>query len=196
LGISLAWVAIEAAAPEDIRPLLGLAETGSGGNFYSFPIADISLANGWYLLTAMRCDHAIRSDRTLSKLSITNTVVACSIEEHVMFISASLWRDGNELWSVTHRGGDFGDTDLVVKGAPPDNFEDVRARCFSAQEQGRHDILRVDYVADIPLILAESITGFRHDTSNPEIVASGFRALQQESTGLLGPSTKPKWKFW
>jgi hypothetical protein len=141
-----------------------------------------------------RCDHAIRSEPVLSELSFSASVIACSIEEHVMFMSSALFGD-QEIWSVQHRGGDCGDTDLVVKGLPPDNLKDLSARCFAAQESARSDSIGVDYVADIPMLLAKSIAGFKCDEINPETDAA-FRALHQEPTGLLARATRPRWKFW
>jgi hypothetical protein len=182
-------------AAEDVRAVLGLSETGPSGEFYDFPIAGVTLANGWYLITATRCDHAIRSEAILPELSSTASVIACSIEEHVMFMSSALWRRGQEIWSVQHRGGDYGNTDLVIKGLPPDNFEDLRAHCFAAQESARDDSIGVDYVADIPMLLAKSIVGFKYDEINPETEAR-FRALRQEPTGLLARAMRSRWKFW
>lgn len=180
---------------KDVQAALGLVETGASGGFYDFPIAGVALSNGWYLLAAKPCDHAIRSERILSELSSKASIVACSIEEHVMFMAAALWREGNEIWSVQHRGGDYSDTDLVVKGALPENFEEVRARCLEAQESAHGDSIGVDYVADIPLLLAKSMVGFKHDETNTQI-DENFRALRQEPTGLLARATRPKWKFW
>jgi hypothetical protein len=196
MGISLAWVGVKAAIAEDVRAMLGLIETGAIGRYFDFPISGLSLQNSWYLLAAKPCDHAIRSEPILSSLSAKTSVVACSIEEHVMFMSAALWRNGREIWSVQHRGGDYGDTDLVIKGSPPDSFEELRSRCFAAQESARGDEVGVDYVADIPLELARSIVGFKHDEANPEIDDARFRALRQEPTGLLAKATRPRWKFW
>jgi hypothetical protein len=193
VGVSLAWIGIQAMTAKEVDATLGLTETGSHGIFYEFPIAGLALPNGWYLLTAKPSDHAICSEPFLSELSTAASVVACSIEEHVMFASAAFWRDGREVWSVQHQG-DKAVTDLVVKGVPPSNFEDLRARCFAAQESAEPD--DVDYVFDIPLDLAKSIVGFRHDQINPEIDDTSFRALAKGPVGLLAKVMKPKWKFW
>jgi len=193
MGVSLAWIGVQAMAAKDVQGALGLVETGASGSLYDFPIAGMALSNGCYLLTATPCDHAICSEPVLSGLSTKASIVACSIEEHVMFMSAALWRHGEAIWSVQHRGGDYGDTDLVVEGALPENFAELRARCFAAQESAGGN--GVDYVADIPLLLAKSIVGFKHDETNTEI-DENFRALRQEPTGLLARATRPKWKFW
>ncbi len=67
--------------------MLGLSETGASGGLYDFPITGAGLANGWYLITAMQCDHAIRSEAVLRELSSMASAIACSIEKHVMFMS-------------------------------------------------------------------------------------------------------------
>jgi hypothetical protein len=113
-----------------------------------------------------------------------------------MFMSAALWRDGKEIWSVEHRGGDYGDTDLVVKGVPPDGFVEVRARCFAAQESASDASVGVDYVADIPLELARSIVGFRHDEVNPEIDDASFQSLRPEPSGPLAKAARPRRRIW
>jgi hypothetical protein len=196
MGISLAWVGVQAMTAGDVQSTIGLTDTGLSGHYYDFPIVGLAIPNNWYLLAAKSCDHAIRSNPILSKLSARTSVIACSIEEHVMFMSAALWRDSREIWSVQHRGGDYGDTDLIVKGALPDTFDDVRARCFAAQESASATGVGVDYVADIPLELARSIVGFRHDEINPGIGDKSFRALRAEPTGLLAKAARPSWKFW
>lgn len=113
-----------------------------------------------------------------------------------MFMSAALWRGGREIWGVRHRGGDFGDTDLVVEGTPPDVFQDLRASYLETQTSLRGTDPRVDYVADIPLELARSVVGFRYDVINPGIDDTTFRALRSDPAGLLAQAARPRWKFW
>jgi len=196
MGVSLAWVGVQATSAHDIHAILGLTEAGPSGHFLDFALSGFALASGWHLIVAKPCDHAIRSDRVLAALSSQTSVVACSVEEHVMFMSAESWRGSEQVWDVKHRGGDFGDSDLVVIGAPPDPFEDLRFRCLSAQESAIRSGLSVDHVADIPLELARSIVGFRHDVTNPGIDERTFQALRADPAGLLAQAARPWWKFW
>ena len=133
MGISLAWIGVQARTPNDVQEMLGLTETGASGEFFDFAIAGIVLPNDWYLLTALSCDHWIRSDVILAELSAHTPVVACSIEEHVMFVSTAQWRAGEQVWSVQHRGGDYGVDDLVIEGTPPDYVPEIhrlRGECL------------------------------------------------------------------
>ena len=199
MGVSLAWLGIQTTAAEEVQARLGVSETGESGDYYDFPMAGLMLANHWYLLTAKGCEHPILSERVLSDLSAGISLVACSIEEHVMVQSAAFWRGGKEIWSVLHRGGDYGILDLVVKGLPPDPFNDLRTRTFALQSSEGGADADVDYIADIPLELARSIVGFKHDEVNPGI-DDNFRELREGSNGLLARSSPSSagrwWKPW
>jgi len=116
-----------------------------------------------------------------------------------MYSSAACWRDGQEIWRVQHQG----DRDVLhieITGTPPENFEDLRARQFA--EQAENDRARakgdygVDCIFDIPLELARSMVGFRHDLNNPGIDENGFRELRQQPGAGLLASARPWWKFW
>ena len=202
MGVSLSWIGVHPTTTNDLYTKLGLSETGRAGDYYDFPIAGQTFPSGWCVLIGKQCDHPILSNEVLSVLSAERSVIACSIEEHVMHMSAALWHDGRETWSMQHRGGDYGIMDLVVKGAPPDSFGDLRAHYFTLQEEAGGDSADVDHIADIPLRLAQSFVGFKHDEFN-RTIDDGFRELRQEPAGLLaqagkaaGKATRTRRKFW
>ena len=114
-----------------------------------------------------------------------------------MFVSTAQWRAGEQVWSVQHRGGDYGVDDLVIEGTPPEPFEEIRARCFAAQQAARHDKIAVDYVFDIPVELGRSIVGFRHDQADAHTDAN-FRELHigPDSRLTRAAARPPWWKFW
>jgi hypothetical protein len=119
MGYSLAWVGLENALAAELYAERAVVESGARGHFYAFPIAGLALPNKWYVLTAKGCDHSIGSSRVLSSLSAKRTIVACVAEEHMMYSSCALWREGQQVWAVRHRGGDFGIMDLVTEGSLP-----------------------------------------------------------------------------
>src|SRR5262249_27451722 len=133
VGFSLSWIAIEGTSSDLLLNQLGLSETGEQGFMLEFPLAGLMLPSGWYLIMAKGCDHRMLSDQVLGSLSTGASVVACSVEEHVMFASATLWREGRKVWSVRHRGGDHGIMDLTVDGVPPDDFDRIRSELFNNQ---------------------------------------------------------------
>jgi len=112
-----------------------------------------------------------------------------------MFVRASAWSNGREVWSMQHDGNDAAVMDLAVQGSPPESFNALRERCVAQQAaDGGKD--NVDYVFEIPLELAKSIVGFKHDEITSEIDSESFWALRQGTTGLLTAARKPWWKIW
>jgi hypothetical protein len=196
MGVSLSWIGVYAMAASELYTKLGLAETGQNGDYYDFPIAGVMLSTNWFLLTAKGCDHSIVSRRVLSAVSAGSSAIGCSIEEHVMYQSATMWRDGQEVWRVQHRGGDYGIMDLVVSGSLPESFQDLRASFYAAQAAAGGAHASVDHIACIPLELARSIVGFKHDEVNPGIELNSFRELREEPIGLLFEDIRSRSKFW
>jgi len=196
MGVSLSWIAIEGKSSEALHSQLGLSETGEQGGVLDFPMVGLTLPSGWYLLVAKGCDHKMLSDRVLGNLSSEASVIGCAVEEHVMFSSAMLWREGGRIWSIRHRGGDYGIMDLVADGQPPSSFDQLRAEFFSKQQSEGGESADVDLIFDIPLELAKSFVGFKHDEKTPDVEDDGFRALKVELGGFLAEATKPWWKIW
>ena len=76
-----------------------------------------------------------------------------------MFSMACAFAKGREIWRVSHEA-ERGITHLDVTGTPPKNFEEIRTRLLRQQTD---DPGGADYVFDIPVDLAQSLTGFRYD---------------------------------
>jgi len=87
----------------------------------------------------------------------------CFVEEHVMCSCTAGWREGRLVWSVDHFA-DRGVENLQVKGEPPAPFAAIRDRLRGEQAAAGGQKAGVDYIFDIPVELAEILTGYRHDT--------------------------------
>ena len=196
MGYSLAWCAIEGKATEIIHQQLGLAATGEFSDYGVATIVGRYLPSGWYLIIAKGCDHKLISDGILQEISSDCSVIACSIEEHVMFCSAANWKDGQRKWFVQHRGGDYGPADLSSLGTPPPVFAMLRDHYISRQDVEGGEKAEVDWLFEIPLELAKSFVGFRHDESTPGIEDGSFEILHLSQNGLLAHSSRPWWRFW
>lgn len=80
--------------------------------------------------------------------------------EHAMISYASCWQGSHRIWEVRHDGGEHLETagDLPSEFA---GFRNIALHRQRTQEEPRE--LRVDYVFDVPLETAATITGYRHD---------------------------------
>ena len=79
-----------------------------------------------------------------------------------MVSSAANWKDGVQVWSVTH-DTQQGDRHLDVQGALPVAFPAIRDRL--TEEQQKDD--GVDFIFNIPVDLAKEMTGYSHEERPP-----------------------------
>jgi hypothetical protein len=118
-------------------------------------------------------------------VSHVGETVYCFVEEHVMVSAASLWRDGKQVWRVTHDGQESADH-LSTDGVAPPAFASIRDKYLAVQAAEREE--DVDHIFDIPVELARELTGFRHD-QEPLGVSDG------EPFEVLEPIRKKWWSF-
>ena len=91
----------------------------------------------------------------------------CLVEEHVMASASELWRGGTRTWWISHEGED-GPKGLAVEGDMPDCFASIRREMEDAQRAAGGNAAGVDYIFEIPLRVAHTLVGFKHDEVTPE----------------------------
>jgi hypothetical protein len=192
MGFSVSWLAVSGKEEGLLLAELGLARTGERGAFAGSAIVGCGLAWGWYLIGAKRVDHWLVSESSLARVSSGCSAVACSIEEHVMFSAATLWRDGRRIWRVEHQS-ELGPAHLAVVGTPPDDFEEVRRHYEAEQAADEGAAMPVDFIFEIPLALASKLVGFKHDEATERFSIESFddfEVLRDER------QARPWWRFW
>ncbi|MDA9497880.1 hypothetical protein XI05_10460 [Bradyrhizobium sp. CCBAU 11357] len=117
------------------------------------------------------------------KLSASAEIVVLSVEEHVMFSHAQVWRDGRQCWSLQH-SGDVDTTNLKSSGDLPPLFDKLR------RDQEELSALDQDFF-DIPVKLTEHITGFRYDQNYVWETEETYTVLAATAS-----ARRPFWKFW
>jgi hypothetical protein len=176
MGFSVSWMAVQGCDVAEAAEALGV-EIGDG------PASDLperdcigQLPEGWVLVWIEDFD-ALRKGRFAPLLKF-GPAVACAVEEHVMVQEARGYRDGVEVWRVTHDcTASESIYHLDLAGEPPANFEAIRSAGFKAQEGEGGEDAGVDLICDVPLDLAKSICGFKHDEDPPE--GATFRLLRR-----------------
>jgi hypothetical protein len=189
MGYAISWLAVQTDAPDRLLSRLALSRTGEPDEEYETPVSGGPLKKGWFLVVANDCAHRIVGEQLLADLSNDHDLVACSIEEHVMFSTATLWRSGRKQWSVTHDSS-RGIRDLQVSGAPPASLEQHESRCAAQLNAEGGEESEVDYLFDVPLELAKELTGFKHD----EVTDCHERPLEALKDDR--PKPRPWWKLW
>lgn len=190
MGASMAWVAVQSKDDAAVLRALNATPTADHDELFESELAGVRLRDGWYLIVAQGCDSALVSDESLSTLSRIGPLVACSLEEHVMFSSARSWRDGRQIWSVSH-DAEQDVLNLETDGDLPEIFSTLRASAVQAQEQEGGSASEVDHIFEAPLSLAQHLTGFKHDES-PDC----FGDAKPVRLERMADRARPWWKFW
>lgn len=198
LGWSCSWIAVRGGDPDSVLSELALVRTGE---FWEMPEEDwscASLPNGWFVVfSARHCEPSRFNAASLARLSAQCELVASAVEEHVMFSSASYWKDGKNLWSVVH-DAQRSIYHIAAKGELPTSFASIEGNARASQDAEGGTEADVDRMFDVPLNVGAELTGFRHDQDISDPVESPFEILHTpDSQKAAGPATKkPWWKVW
>jgi hypothetical protein len=193
MGFSQSWVAVRGKPRAAVLEALGLHGTGKREEIAESPIVGAELPRGWFLIVTDRACHRFLDDRVLEGLSAGCEIVAGYVEEHVMVSTAAGWNDGHMTWSVTHDA----QTDiehLEAQGELPAVFGAIRdgLRVDQQLSGGRH--ADVDYLFEVPVMLAESLTGYRYSADFPEGADRPFEVLVETSASQSPNEERPS--FW
>jgi hypothetical protein len=192
MGYTLSLLALKCPDPDAALSDLKIERTGELCVYPRAPLSGYTLPGGWYLVVGNRAAHRLLEPRVLELISRKYPVIACSIEEHVMFSSAEQWLAGSVVWRAVHEG-ENGPRNLETSGTLPASFQSIADAHVAAQEADGGDEAEVDHYFRIPLEIARSIIGFKHDEEIPGLNYSGFDLLKD-----LDPARRVnrRWKFW
>jgi hypothetical protein len=184
MGYSITWLAVKGLPAEAVRNKLGFRPTGQMEEFPESELTGVEMPNGWYLIVDnRRAADAVAPDTVLQDLSASGCeLVTCLVEEHVMVSVATGWSGGTKTWSILHDSTTGKRHHLEAKGEPPPAFAAIRDELTAKQET----IGGCDYILDIPVETARSVTSFRHDEDVPGLTGEVFEVLAE-----VGPREKP-----
>jgi hypothetical protein len=174
MGYSLSWLAVKGKPAHLVRTELGFRPTGEREEFAEAEISSVETPTGWYIIISNHTGQ-VASDEVMQKLSSSGCeLVTCFVEEHVMMSGATGWKDGRMKWSVDH-DCQKGERHLDVQGEPTPEFPAIRDAWFAKTDP------EVDYIFEIPVETAKSITGYRHDENIPGLSGDVFEVLERVS---------------
>ena len=188
MGFSMSWAAVRGGTPQAVHDALALRGTGTREEIPESDTTGAELPGGWYMVASNRDGLRLSEDAVLGRLSRVGEVVMCFVEEHVMCSFAACWRDGRRVWSVYH-DAQSGMESLDIQGEPPAAFIAIRDRLHAQQAAAGGKKAGVDYIFDIPVELAHSLTGYRHDHDIPGMPKDAFEVL-------VSTSTTPERRSW
>ncbi|GAB6141808.1 hypothetical protein JCM14076_25370 [Methylosoma difficile] len=182
MGYSLSWLSCRGLSEDTLLTRLSLKNTHQSVEYAHTATAMQPLPDHWLLVVGKGCDHRIIQARLLATLSLDCEVVACSIEEHVMYASSEHWCNGKRVWRIEH-AGETSLRHLVVEGDTPAFYPSIVAACEKNQAASED----VDGYFEIPLECAKQLVGFKHDEEHPSLDYSAFQNLSKQSA---------IWQWW
>jgi hypothetical protein len=172
VGFNMSWIFVDGINEDALYEALDLAATDETPDPHDLgtsyvPLASAALKSGGCAVFAR---YALVMDATvgtnparLTRLPARSRCITCVVLEHAMVSYASLWQDGRYAWQIRHDGGGH----LEARGDLPSAFADFRDIAMDNQQaqeaRSKSDEWRVDYLFDVPLDTAATITGYRHD---------------------------------
>ncbi len=203
MGYSMSWVAMKGRNPDQFLSAMELSRAGQCQGYDESAMAATLLPSGWFLVLAKGCDHPILRGSTLAAAAQPGSrLIACSIEEQVMYSSAEEWRGGRQVWRIEHEA-QRGLMDLNVVGDLPRAAGNIRKAFAKLQSEAGGETAKVDHYFKIPLHIAKDIVGFKHDEDLERLSHLSFEALVDDP--LVPPDLSDKvglearrswWRFW
>jgi hypothetical protein len=199
MGFAISWLAVKGKSPGAITQKLGLTPTGEITDYGESLFTGRTLSSGWFLLVINQCEHDFVKPESLASLSSKCEVIACSIEEHVMFCSSELWRNGAQIWCIEH-DAQKSIEHISNAGSLPDGYSAIEKEFSDEQKKAGGKKADTDYFFEIPLQVAKTFVGFKHDESSSD--DDGFEVFKGPSRSsspvnrISVPGQKPWWKLW
>jgi hypothetical protein len=185
MGYSITWCAVREEAVDPLLAHLGLSATGATEEDPESPLSAAKLSSGWRLIWSNQYACPVLT-KELAAFSRGHELLLCQVEEHVMASSAELWSGGRRKWWISHEG-ENGPKGLETDGELPECFSSIRDEMAAAQRAEGGDDAEVDYIFEIPLKVAETLVGFKHDENYESVVEGRFLVLSNgsEKKGFL-----------
>lgn len=174
MGFALAWIAVQGVSKDEFLERAGFDDTGEVDEYFEEEHSGGELPGNWYVVVTS--DLGLIEAGKLASWSAGGRLVAVVVHEDAMNALATEWRDGRQVWSVSHDGAEGGDT-LEVEGQLPDVFEELRLEAMAVQAESAGQ--GVNFVFDVPLDLAAEVTGFRHDELGFDDDVAPFTVLER-----------------
>ena len=160
MGYRISWLAAKGLSSNALLDHFDFRSTDERDEANEAPFSTAELPTGWTILWSN--DPTFANVERCQRLSEKAPIVSCWVNETVMLSSANYFEGGNYLWFVGHNAQE-GQYDLQSDGSLPPQFDAIKERLTHQQDQGGGDKADVDFIFDIPLELAHSICGFKHD---------------------------------
>lgn len=179
MGFAVTWCAVPEKDADAFLARLRLKPTGKWERTPESLVSTTRLDTEWRLVRYNRYECPFLDANALARISKDHLVLVCRVEEHAMASSSEFWIEGRCHWCIEHRGED-GPKGLLVYGSPPGCFPAIKIQMEEAQRVAGGDEAGVNYLFEVPLKVAQAITGFKHDEGNNGVTDGRYAVLSDQ----------------
>jgi len=179
MGFKITWLAFHGKDKANVLDSMHLRDTGIVDEAMEVPICGASFPNDWTIIWLNQFAHPFGEDASLMLLSRACSVIACHIHEGTMFVAVQVYKDSKQQWAVIH-DAQAGEFHLEVDGRPPGSLLEIAER-RTKQQREDGEASGIDYMFEIPLDVAESLCGFRHDLRRYDWGEPRFTELEERA---------------
>ena len=186
MGYSISWCAVREERADQFIQKLGLTPTGETEQEPESLISSGKLNTGWRVIWYNEYDCPFLRPEDLANGSVEQDVLVCRVEEHVMASSSELWSGGQRKWWLSHEA-ENDPKELATVGELPESFAAIRKEMEELQTAAGGEDADVDYIFEIPLTVARTLVGFKHDETCPHLIGGHFEVLSRVAprSGIL-----------
>lgn len=160
MGFRISWLASQ-GGKEQLLSSLGLVDTGEQDEANEAPLSVAALPGDWVVVWAN--DETFANDDRAVMLSRNgHPILAVYVNETCMHSTATLFTNGETTWRLHHEGDERIEFFEKV-GELPAEADAIEAALRAQQAEEDAGTAEVDYLFDIPLTVAQSVCGFKHD---------------------------------
>lgn len=191
MGFKTSWIGAHGVTKADMLTHFGFEDTGVEDEVNESPFSCAELPTGWTILHSNDCEW-VTSKRAI-KLSLHAPVLTCVLHEGVTCSESAYFVGGKRIWEIVHDGQMDG-VNLSLQGETPEQFDAVKDAAFPrglAEDGGEDDM---DYAFEVPIDLAGSICGWRHDLCEFEWGVPEFTVVKVSISATQ--SKNPKNRSW
>lgn len=197
------YMGVRGREPAEVLRELGFSE---GQPLQSPDIADNSAArmqSGWFLIFGDSV-----WTKSAEQLSAGCQAIYMEASDTAMCSRAICYEDGRMVWSVAHDNDPGVPYDVRTEGTLPPEYEALYAEYMEKQRNAVEENEEVDYLFDLPQLVAGVLTGFVPLTTEPaDAVYTELEKVEPPPpppppspspppAARVAPPARPWWKLW
>jgi len=166
MGASMSWLVVKQEEGPSVASLLDAHEDSTVGDLAFCCTRDSSgLVHLFEAAGRNWLFGFVKNER--QRISKNREVWFCVLEEHTMTSECCFWRDGAEVWGITHDSETGEVFHIEERGNLPEVYHQFKDRRLREQREEENKGSGIDCMISLPMDLCSHFTAYDGDVSGP-----------------------------